>query len=237
MKGKMMEKKKKLNSLIPEYAVIPLLMIVGVNGLVYNGAGKLAENWKHYDLTTPFDRMVPVIPWFSIIYLGCFLFWIVNYIIIARQGKEYCFRFATADIMSRLICLIFFLAFPTTNIRPVLEESGFWNWVLSMIYKIDAPVNLFPSIHCLVSWFCYIGIRRRENIPKWYRVFSCIFACLVFVSTQVTKQHYIIDVIAGVALAEITYHIAFRTEIYKGLKYVADKLNRIIFINQKKASV
>lgn len=31
-----------------------------------------------------------------------------------------------------------------------------------------------PSIHCLVSWFCYIGIRGRSNIPKAYRGFHAV---------------------------------------------------------------
>lgn len=210
--------------LIPAYAVFPLLSCVVVNGIVYFVIAPIADSWKHYDLTLAFDRAVPVWPVFSSVYLGCYLFWIVNYILIARQGKEHCIRFATADMMSRVICCAVYLLLPTTNIRPVLSGDGFWAQVLQWIYGIDEPTKLFPSIHCLVSWFCFIGIRGKKSVPKAYRVFSCLFAILVFVSTQVTKQHYIVDVIGGVAVAEITYYIAFHTDCWKLPLWVFDRL-------------
>ena len=103
-----MQNKQKKNAWIPSYAVFPLLSCVTVNCIVYFGIAKLAGEWKHYDLTLPFDRAVPLVPGFVSVYLGCYLFWIINYILIARQGEEHCIRFATADMMSRLVCCVFF---------------------------------------------------------------------------------------------------------------------------------
>lgn len=214
---------------VPGYAVFPLLACVTVNFIVYLGTDFLAKDWKHYDLTLPIDRAVPVVPAFAAVYLGCYLFWIVNYIMIARQGEEHCIRFATADMMSRLICGLFYLFLPTTNVRPVIEDTGIWNSMLLFIYGIDSPTRLFPSIHCLVSWFCYIGIRRQKNIPKPYRIFSCLFALLVCVSTQFTKQHYIVDAIGGILLAEGTYYLALHTKLYLYPKRIFDGLYQKCF--------
>ena len=215
---------KAWKTIVPAYAVFPLLSCVAVNGIVYMGTELLTSSWKHYDLTLSIDRAVPVIPAFAAVYIGCYLFWIANYILIARQGEEHCVRFATADMMSRLICGLIYIVLPTTNVRPVLAESGFWASVLSMIYTVDSPTRLFPSIHCLVSWFCYIGIRRRPGVPGPYRVFSCLFALLVCISTQLTKQHYIIDAIGGILLAEGTYWLAFHTGLYRYPKRIFDWL-------------
>ena len=66
-----------------------------------------------------------------------------------------------------------------------------------------SPTNLFPSIHCLVSWFCAIGL-RGTRVSTWYKVFSYAFAIAVCISTQLTKQHYIVDVFGGILLAEIS---------------------------------
>ena len=155
---------------------------------------------------------------------------------IARQGEEHCFRFVTADMLSRIVSGIIFILLPTTNVRPVLAGDDIFVKLLGMIYSIDEPTRLFPSIHCLVSWFCYIGIRGRANIPKAYRGFSCIFALLVCVSTQLTKQHYIIDAFGGIAIAELTYWLAFHTQAYRGPKRVFDWLYRGIFDRQGKIS-
>ena len=49
------------------------------------------------------------------------------------------------------------------------------------------------------------GVRNSDRIPKWYQIFSLIFAVLIIISTQVLKQHYLVDAIAGVALVELAW--------------------------------
>lgn len=116
-------------------------------------------------------------PQFLIIYFGCYVFWAVNYILAARQEREQVYRFFTADIISRCVCLIIFLAYPTTNTRPVIEGNGIWDLLAGWLYSIDAADNLFPSIHCLVSWFCFLGIKDQKRIPTWYKGYRLHWLC------------------------------------------------------------
>ena len=142
-----------------------------------------------------------------------YLVWIVNYLIAASREKEFVWRFFAADVLARLVCMAFYLLLPTTNVRPSIPEQGFWNQMLALLYQMDAADNLFPSIHCLNSWFCYIAVRSRREIPRWYQRFSFWAALAVFVSTLTTKQHVIADVIGGALLAEVTWQIAGRTHL------------------------
>lgn len=219
----------KINPLVRLYSIIPLLSAFGLNMLIYSGTMVLCADWKHYDFTTAFDLKVPVIPWFMYIYFGCYLFWIANYILIGRLGKEYFYKYITADMISRVVCGLFFILLPTTNLKlreaVVLHGASFSEKMLQFLYVVDQPTNLFPSIHCLVSWFCFIGIRGQKAIPKWYRVFSCIFAIAVCVSTQVTKQHYIVDVFGGIILAEVLYYITTHTKLYLPFMNFFEKIN------------
>ena len=109
--------------------------------------------------------------------------------------------------------IVIYLLLPTTNVRPSIPEQGFCYQMLAFLYLIDAADNLFPSIHCLNSWFCYIAVRSRREIPRWYQRFSFWAALAVFVSTLTTKQHVIADVIGGALLAEVTWQIAGRTHL------------------------
>ena len=121
---------------------------------------------------------------------------------------------------SLIICFLFFVFYPTTNVRPELVGNGIFVQGMRFLYQIDKPVNLFPSIHCMASWFCCIGIRRDKKIPVWYKIVSVMIAVLVFVSTLVTKQHVIVDVIGGVVVAELTWFVSCRTngwKIYRNL--------------------
>lgn len=221
--------KKHMDPIVPYYAVIPLITCFVFNTLVYYGSMVINRNRYHYDFTTDFDRWVPIMPGFVIIYLGCYTFWIVNYIMIARIGKEHCMRFALADISSRFICALLYVLIPTTNVRPEILGNGLIEQLLRLVYTIDSPENLFPSIHCLVSWFCFIGMRNQKQIPRSYRIFSCICAILVCLSTQVTKQHYIVDVFGGIALAEVTYYISNHREWYRGASKFFDRISGWIF--------
>ena len=167
-------------------------------------------------------------PQFLIVYFGCYIFWAVNYILAARQEKEQIYRFFTADLISRCVCLIIFLAYPTTNTRPVIEGSGFWDLLAGWLYSIDAADNLFPSIHCLVSWFCFLGIKDQKRIPAWYKGVSFVLAVLVFLSTLFTKQHVLVDVAGGVILAQICFMLGQKTEIWHIYERVGSKIEKKI---------
>jgi len=224
-----MEKRQKISAIIPKEHVLPLIFAFAFNMAVYAGARVIAGEWKHYDIESPLDRLIPLWTPSAAVYLGCYLFWMVNYVMMARQEKQDMCRFFAADLLSRLVCFVIFLAFPTTNTRPVIEPEGFWNRVMLLVYQVVAADNLFPSIHCLVSWFCYIGLRGRREIPKWYRGVSCLLAVAVCISTLTTKQHVIVDVIGGILLAEACYGIAGKPFIRKSYEKALDFINQRIF--------
>lgn len=215
----------KLKSWIPEYGVMPLLIAVALNFAVYGGARVIAGDWKHHMIGGELEERIPFLPWTVAIYLGCYLFWIANYIILARQKKEEVCRFFVADFISRLVCFACYLLYPTTNVRPVVEAEGFWNQVMRFLYTIDAADNLFPSIHCLVSWFCFAGLRGKSTIPSWYKATSCGMAILVCISTLTTKQHALIDVFGGVVLAEICLWLGRQEKVWKVYEKLLDEID------------
>lgn len=227
--NEMDKKRKGLAALVPRYSYFPLIFALVFNTAVYTGSRLIAGGWKHYNIETALDRLVPFFAPSAAIYLGCYLFWAVNYILLARQKKEDVCRFFVGDFLSRVICLFFYLVFPTTNVRPEVVPEGFWNQVMIWVYSADAADNLFPSIHCLVSWFCYIGIRGRKDIPVWYQRFSCIFALLICVSTLTTKQHVIVDVAGGILTAELCLRIGRCPAVWGVYQKILDKVSSLIF--------
>lgn len=190
---------------------LPLFATLGLNFLTYNISRLWTAGRHHFDYTTAIDHMIPVLPWTTTIYLGSFLFWGINYIIGFMQEDDEAYRFLSSDLIAKFCCLVIFIALPTTNIRPEITGTGFFDEVLRFIYSIDAADNLLPSIHCLTSHFCCIAVRKNNHIPDWYKVFSHIFALLIYISTLTTRQHVLVDVFAGVLLAEAAYHITAKT--------------------------
>jgi membrane-associated phospholipid phosphatase len=205
---------EKISKILPFYAMLPLVSCWIWNTIVYNGVRLVNDGRIHYDMTTAFDAATPVIPAWVIIYYGCFLSWVVFYIACARVSKEHCAKFVTFDLLSRTVCGVIFLILPTFNIRPVIENNDIFCYILNGLYTIDAADNLFPSIHCLVSWNCFIGIRSAKCYSTKFKVITCIIAILVFASTLFTKQHVIADVISAVIISEGCWWIVNHTRIY-----------------------
>lgn len=203
--------------IVPKYMWCPLILTVSCNALAYYGTRLFTTNMVHHNLSNWLDDQIPLIPWTVVIYFGCYVLWIVNYILGCRQERKVAFQFISADFLAKVICMICFVIFPTTNVRPNISGNTIWDIGMRLLYSVDAADNLFPSIHCLTSWFCYIAVRENDKIPIWYRRFSAFAAVLVFVSTLTTKQHVLIDVVAGVALAEGCYYFVKKSKF--ALKY------------------
>ena len=202
--------------------LLPPVMAFTVNCMVYWGAPLFTVGRTAYNLSGNLDDLVPFLPPFIVVYLGCYIFWVINYLLISAQGDEHSYRFFTADICSRLVCLVIFMVFPTTNTRPELIGHDIWTQAVRALYQWDAPQNLFPSIHCLVSWMCCIGLRGCDRIPKWYKWVSKFIAVLVFISTLALRQHVLIDVAGGILLAELVCYISNRRDGYKLLQKVTE---------------
>ena len=213
---------------IPKVMIVPLIVSATWNSITYFGSRMLTTNWNHINAEMFFDAKIPFVPWTVFIYLSCYIFWVANYVLGCRQDREEAFRFISADFFAKTICLLCFLIIPTTNVRPEVMPEGIWNQIVIHLYNTDAADNLFPSIHCLTSWFCYIAVRKNEKIPKLYVWFSLLYAISVCISTLTTKQHVIIDVIGGVGLAEGSYFVVKYgfMRIYKKLSTkISGKLN------------
>lgn len=203
---------------VPRYAALSLLAALAWNTIIYNGAIFLTRNADKWDMTTPVEKAIPLQTGWILLYFGCYLFWTVNYVLISRRGKEYWFRFLFADLLAELICGICFVALPCTNVRPEVLGAGFTSRLVRFLYQIDPAQNLFPSIHCLISWFCFVGLRNDHKIPLVYRGFCLLFALAVCASTLFLKQHCLPDVVAGVLLAELTYSFARKTNCYRHIE-------------------
>ena len=180
--------------------VLPPLFTFVVNSLVYWGAPLIVGTGRSHNLSGGLDELVPFMPAFIIIYFGCYIFWVVN-------------------------CLTFFVFFPTTNTRPELTGNGIFIRAMRFLYTVDKPVNLFPSIHCMASWFCCIGLRKCKEIPEWYKLMSVLIAISVFISTLATRQHVLWDVAGGIGVAELTWFISNRTNGWKTYQRLNEKIS------------
>lgn len=209
--------------LIPGNTVLPLLCTLVLQSLVYLGSKLLMNGAYHYNFETAWDLAIPFLPWTAAIYVGTFLYWAIGFLLILRSGKDNAFRFLCAHCMALLIALGFFLLLPTTNTRPEVPEGGLWNWVMKLIYFLDTPDNLFPSLHCELSWLCYLSLKQAPGIPRYGKVLAGVFSLLIFVSTLTTKQHILLDVFGGWLIAQVSFRLCGSKQVTRPFYQVFDR--------------
>lgn len=77
-------------------------------------------------------------------------------------------------------------------------------WGLRALYSADPPHNCFPSLHVAHSFVSALAV---SHVHRRVGIIALISGMLVALSTLFTKQHYVLDVMAGVVLALVAYGI------------------------------
>ncbi|MBQ7089975.1 MAG: phosphatase PAP2 family protein [Clostridia bacterium] len=196
-----------LLKIMPGYAWFPIGAVLFLNFFTYLVPRMLYDVHPYGYVSfieLPVDDMIPFVPAFMSIYLLCYLQWVEGFIMVGREGKSTCYRLLTAEMIAKSICLFCYFVLPTTMERPELAaDGGFWEQVCSVVYGADQPNNLFPSIHCLESWFCFRAAMHMKKTGKWHVAVHLVFALLVLASVVLVKQHLLLDIPAGILAVEI----------------------------------
>jgi membrane-associated phospholipid phosphatase len=144
------------------------------------------------------DRVVPLAPAWALVYGALYLFLILLPLFVVRQ-EELIRRTLWTYLAVWITAYVCFFLYPTAAPRPAgVAGSGFAVWGLRFLYEADPPYNCFPSLH--VAHSC-VSALASLRVHRGLGLIASVCAALVGVSTLFTKQHYVLDVIAGILLA------------------------------------
>lgn len=112
--------------------------------------------------------------------------------------------------MSLMGFFVFFF-FPTGIPRPafVCTTHALYNALI----QFDKGINACPSFHAAFAVYhgaCCHAIFKRGAGETWMRVFIWVWVSGILASTLLTKQHVVVDIIAGSILGLCGYVLFFR---------------------------
>jgi membrane-associated phospholipid phosphatase len=144
------------------------------------------------------DRFIPFIGWTVWIYHTQFFFLLfsVRALKTAASVSRAFYSMGLASALS--FCAFFF--YPTALARPPVEADGLTAQAFHFLYAIDTASNCLPSLHAALAWLAALAVAQERSRLA---AFAVLWAALISISTMTTKQHYFIDVIAGMAVAGI----------------------------------
>ena len=77
--------------------LLPPVITFLVNSAVYWGSPRLADTGEYHNLSLALDAKIPLIPAFILVYFGCYIFWVINYLLISLREEEIKYRFVLYD--------------------------------------------------------------------------------------------------------------------------------------------
>ncbi len=163
-----------------------------------------------HDLSTALDLRIPFVPAWVTVYFLSYPFWAVNSVWMLSESPEHAVRCTVAFLLALLLTALCFFAWPGTIVRPEPVGDGFFERWVRLLYRIDSPTNLCPSMHVLDSYLCWRGTCGCRGIPKGYKWFSFVFMLLVCPCILFVKQHAIIDIPVALIIAELCYQAGMK---------------------------
>ncbi len=152
------------------------------------------------------DRALPLQPAWSLVYGSLFLAALLPVFVVHQQ--ELVRRTILAYLAIWLVSYVFFMAYPTVSPRQAeVAGEGFFVWTLRAIYSSDVRYNCFPSLHVAQ---CFLASLTCHRVHRGVGLATGVWAFFVALSTLYTKQHYVLDAIAGAVLAYVAYLLFLR---------------------------
>ena len=149
------------------------------------------------------ERAIPFVPFFILPYMSIDLFFLVAPFL-CRSNRElsiFAKRIATAILIAGMCFLIWPLrfAFPRPHADGAL--GALFDWFRGM----DAPYNLFPSLHAtLMLILADVYFRHTRGLPRFA---IAAWFTLIALSPVLTYQHHLIDIFGGSVLAALCFLI------------------------------
>ena len=154
-------------------------------------------------LWLPGEQRIPFVPGFEFLYVLTYVLPLLP--LVRVPAAPHVRRAGIAFLLVLAVAYATYLAFPVTLDRPALRAGSLATWLLSLEYR-DPSYNHFPSLHVAMSWLVYLlccgAVRHRVA------VFALIVA--IAAATLFVKQHYLVDVLYGTALAWGAWGVAAR---------------------------
>jgi membrane-associated phospholipid phosphatase len=181
-----------------------------------------AERWLlGFDPRLELDRQLgwaytpPISEIFSISYMLLFVLLIASIVREARGTLRRQAAFSSGLWSAYAVGLLGYTLVPARGPYVAFAEifqHPVAGWIFTdfnrQLVAAGAPgFDVFPSLHVAASAFLLLWHRRTS--PRWFRV-SLVPVVLLWLSTIYLRYHYVVDLIAGAALAAVCLAAAFR---------------------------
>lgn len=190
-------------------APLSTMLIFPLLGMIYAVINNNPSK-QVYNLVTDLDRSTPFLKIFVLPYsVWIFYIYVCLVYFFFKDAKVY-YRSLATYVICALVCYMVYLVYQTTVPRPIVTGDDVFSQLMRYVYNRDQPFNCFPSIHVFSCYLVMKALYKSSFKTVWNQTLIYGMSTLIILSTLFVKQHVIMDVVAGILLAEFVYRLSLR---------------------------
>ena len=187
--------------------------------LVYLPAFFYLENRvvsSYYVIHSALDDKIPFLEIFIVPYVLWFIYVIGMMIYYYGHDTKEFYRLGILLGTGMTLFLVVSFVFPSRlYLRPqTFERDNLFTWLVGVLYRIDTPTNVLPSIHVFNTLAVCLSIWHHPEVRKrrWFITGMLVLGGLIVLSTMFLKQHSVIDVVISFGMLGILYPLVYKRE-------------------------
>jgi len=183
--------------------IMTIFLIVGVYQFYFFTQNHMIKEPKRINMKI--DNLFKFKGWWVWIYSGLYYPMIVLIVLTMEDMRHYNYT-AMSFFLLLFMQMAFFRYYPVET-PPEWRDFGESNTLsvrfMKFVQSYDDNTNCFPSMH--VSVATLVALHMWTNVGDMMGYWPFLFPVLIALSALWTKQHYLVDVIAGAPLGWLAW--------------------------------
>ena len=183
--------------------IMTIFLIVGVYQFYFFTQNHMIKEPKRINMKI--DNLFKFKGWWVWIYSGLYYPMIVLIVLTMEDMRHYNYT-AMSFFLLLFMQMAFFRYYPVET-PPEWRDFGESNTIsvrfMKFVQSYDDNTNCFPSMH--VSVATLVALHMWTNVGDMVGYWPFLFPVLIALSALWTKQHYLVDVIAGAPLGWLAW--------------------------------
>jgi membrane-associated phospholipid phosphatase len=181
--------------------------------LVYGGANAwTARRTEWWSVHLPFEPALPFVPEMIIIYVSLYsIFILAPFILRSRRELQ---SLAVSCNLAILVAGVGFVLIPAALAYPTLGHIRAMPELFRAADRLNLTYNLVPSLH--VTFAVLLGAAVARLADANGRLLLWLWVSAIAISTLLTHQHHVVDVVTGALLGGAVYRWVYRPRVADG---------------------
>ena len=160
---------------------------------------------RRYDFLTPWDGLIPLVPEWIWVYFSFFVFLLLPLALVDAEELD---ALGRRMVAATLFCALVFVLFPANlAFARSLPEAEPYRSIFGMMFAVDQPHNLLPSLHIVYTALTCSAICKAQwpRGRHWLCGLIVVWSVAICASTMLVHQHHVLDVVTALMLTAVLY--------------------------------